>query len=65
MKNLSLHSTIRRAVLLPGVLLVGVVAGTAVGRATAGAPIAVPDALQRPDLVQPFNDFFRAYDVVV
>ncbi len=64
MKNLSLHSTIRRAVLLPGVLLVGVVAGTAVGRATAGAPIAVPDALQRPDLVQPFNDFFRAYDVV-
>ncbi len=54
----------RPAVLLVGVLLVGVGAGTAVGRATADTPIVVPDDLQRPDLVQPFNDFFRAYDVV-
>ncbi len=64
MKDRSLRSTIKRAALLLGVLFVGAGAGTAVGRATAGTPIVVPDELQRADLAQPFNDFFRAYDVV-
>jgi len=63
-KTTLFRPSIRRAVLLTGVLLAGAGAGTAVGRATAGTPIAVPHSLQRPDLVQPFNDFFRAYDVV-
>ncbi len=74
MKDRPFRSTARRALVMAGMLLLGVGAGIAVDRVATGAPLAgagaagtpivVPADLQRPDLAQPFADFFRAYDLV-
>jgi carboxyl-terminal processing protease len=50
--------------LLLGTLGLGIGIGLSVGRATADPVITVPAELQRPDLVQPFNDLFQAYHIV-
>ncbi len=74
MKDRPFRSTARRALAMVGILLLGAGAGVAADRVASGAPaagvgaagtpIVVPADLQRPDLAQPFADFFRAYDLV-
>lgn len=55
----------RQSLLIAVILAIGLGAGVVVGRVTADPPpIVVPDELQRPDLAQPFNDFFQAYHLV-
>lgn len=55
----------RKLPILAVILATGLGVGVVVGRVTADPPpIVVPDELQRPDLAQPFNDFFQAYHLV-
>lgn len=72
MTNLFLTRSTRRSLLAATALSATLGVGFAAGRVSSGgaspvsaAPaIVVPDELQRPDLVQPFDDFFQAYHLL-